>query len=72
MVTSDIQNQVYASYRYGQYADGKPSLDWLLAACKARLQVAQIENRKEAVEWLTKVLTTLNRRKLANVRHAVR
>jgi len=63
MVSPDIQNAIYASFRHNQCADRKPSLDWLIAACKARLQVAQIENKKEAEKWLVRVLILLNQRK---------
>jgi hypothetical protein len=63
MVPKDIQQEVYAHYRPGQTIDKKLSIDWLIAAAKARLAVAEAEGHEPGVELMTAVLIALRARK---------
>lgn len=56
MVPDVIQKEVWAAYRRGQEQDKKPSIDWLIAADRASIAIAQAENQPR------EVLADLNRR----------
>lgn len=59
MVPRDLQDDVYEQYRRGQCNDRRPSKSWLLAAARARREVARLEGRSGAVEYLSSVIANL-------------
>jgi hypothetical protein len=56
MVPTALRFEVIKHYRRGQCDDKRPSREWALAATRARLAVAEVEGRAEAVKWLRGVL----------------
>lgn len=56
MVPVELRFDVIRHYRRGQCDDKRPSREWALAATRARLAVAELEGRAEAVKWLRGVL----------------
>lgn len=59
MVSPELQADVYAQYNKGQSVTKRPSKRWLLAAARARREVAIQEHRTGAVEFLSGIISAL-------------